>query len=55
MKWYDWLLILAWVLIFGFVAPYLISAASWIAVSLGFALLVGLVVVTFKRFEHVFD
>jgi L-asparagine transporter-like permease len=52
MKWYDWVLIAAWAAYFVFLGPWLISAPSWIAVGLGFALLVGLVVVTSKRVFH---
>ena len=51
----DWLLVLAWVLIVGFIGPWLISAPSWIAVSLGFALLIGLVAFTFKRIKHYYE
>jgi hypothetical protein len=50
MKKSDWVLLAAWVAYVDFVGPWLISAPSWIAVGLGFALLIGLVVVTAKRF-----
>lgn len=45
----DWLLLGAWVAYVAFVGPWLISAPSWIAVGLGFGLLVALVVFTAKR------
>ena len=51
MKRIDWLLIAAWTAYIGFVGPWLISAASSIAVGLGFALLIGLVVFTAKRLK----
>jgi len=47
----DWLLVAAWVAYVAFVGPWLISAPSWIAVGLGFALLIALVVVTTKRLK----
>lgn len=52
MKKVDWLLAAAWVAFIAFVGPWLISAPSWIAVGLGFGILVGLVVVTSKRVFH---
>jgi hypothetical protein len=52
MKRIDWILIAAWAAYIAFVGPWLISAPSWIAVGLGFTILVGLVFVTSKR---VFD
>lgn len=45
----DWILVAAWCAYIAFVGPWLISAPHWIPVGLGFALLIGLVVVTFKR------
>jgi hypothetical protein len=48
----DWLLVAAWTGYIGFVGPWLISAPSWIAVGLGIALLIGLVVVTSKRLKN---
>jgi hypothetical protein len=45
----DWVLIAAWVAYVAFVGPWLISAPSWIAVGLGFGLLIALVVVTFRK------
>jgi hypothetical protein len=47
----DWLLVAAWVAFVTFIGPWLISAPSWIAVGLGFGILLGLVVVTIKRFK----
>ena len=52
MKAFDWVLAAAWLAYFVFLGPWLISAPSWIAVGLGFGLLVGLVVVTAKRYFH---
>jgi hypothetical protein len=49
MKWFDWVLIAVWVAFVTFIGPWLISAPSWIAVGLGFAILLALVVATFKR------
>jgi hypothetical protein len=49
MKKTDWLLIAAWIAYIAFLGPWLISAPSWIAVGLGFALLLGLGVFTVKR------
>ena len=49
IKFWDWLLVFVWVMTVAFIGPYLISQPSWIAVGLGFALLIGLVAVTFKR------
>lgn len=46
----DWGLVAAWAAYIAFVGPWLISAPSWIAVGLGFGLLVALVVFTAKRF-----
>jgi hypothetical protein len=43
------ILIAAWVAYVAFVGPWLISAPSWIAVGLGFAILLGLLIATFKR------
>lgn len=45
----DWTLLAAWVAYVSMVGPWLISAPSWIAVGLGFAILLGLVILTFKR------
>lgn len=45
----DWFLIAAWAAYFVFLGPWLISAPSWIAVGLGFGLLVALVIFTAKR------
>jgi hypothetical protein len=53
MKRVDWLLLAAWVAYVVFLGPWLISAPSWIAVGLGFGLLIALVVVTFKRFGKI--
>jgi hypothetical protein len=50
MKRVDWVLVAAWVAYVAFVGPWLISAPSWIAVGLGFGFLIGLVIVTAKRF-----
>ncbi len=47
----DWLLVAAWTAYIAFVGPWLISAPSWIAVGLGFALLIGLVYFTAKRIK----
>jgi FtsH-binding integral membrane protein len=51
----DWALIAAWVAYVAFVGPWLISAPSWIAVGLGFAILLGLVVVSFKRIKSYYE
>ena len=51
----DWTLIAAWVAYVAFVGPWLISAPSWIAVGLGFAILLGLVVVSFKRVKSYYE
>jgi hypothetical protein len=52
----DWLAIAAWTAYIGFVGPWLISAPSWIAVGLGFAILIALVFFTskvvMKRWEN---
>lgn len=45
----DWALVAAWVFTVTFAGPYLISQPNWIPVGLGFALILGLVVATFKR------
>lgn len=47
----DWLLVAAWTAYIAFVGPWLISAPSWIAVGLGFALLIALIVSTVKRIK----
>lgn len=47
----DWLLVAAWCAYIAFVGPWLISAPSWIAVGLGVALLIALVVFTVKRVQ----
>ena len=52
MKRIDWILAAAWVAYIAIIGPWLISAPSWIAVGLGFGLVVGLVVVTAKRYFH---
>ncbi len=46
---FDLLLIFAWVVFVIFLGPWLISAPSWIAVGLGFAILGLLLWVTVKR------
>jgi hypothetical protein len=51
----DWLLVAAWCAYIAFVGPWLISAPSWIAVGLGVALLIALVVVTFKRVKSFYE
>lgn len=52
---WDWLLAAAWLITLGFAGPYLISQPSWTAVGLGFALLIGLVVVTIKRVKIYYE
>lgn len=51
----DWGLVAAWIAYLAFIGPWLISAPSWIAVGLGFALLIGLVVYTFKRVKSFYE
>ena len=51
----DWALIAAWLAYVIFIGPWLISAPSWIAVGLGFAILLGLVVVSFKRVKSFYE
>lgn len=55
MKKVDWVLVAAWIAYLAFIGPWLISAPSWIAVGLGFALLIGLVVYTFKRVKSFYE
>lgn len=54
-RFWDWLLVFVWVMTVAFIGPYLISQPSWIAVGLGFALLIGLVVVTFHRVKKYYE
>jgi len=49
----DWTLVTAWVLFVALVGPWLVSAASNIAVILGVLILLGLVVLTVKRVKEV--
>jgi MFS superfamily sulfate permease-like transporter len=51
----DWVLVATWLAYLVFVGPWLISAPSWIAVGLGFTILVGLVVFTSKRFKSHYE
>jgi hypothetical protein len=55
MNTWDWLLVAVWLLTVGFIAPWLISAPSWIAVGLGFGLLIALVVITIKRVKFHYE
>ena len=47
----DWALVAAWVGYIAFAGPYLISQPNWIPVGLGFAMIIGLVVATYKRIK----
>ncbi len=51
----DWILIVAWAAYLIFIGPWLISAPSWIAVGLGFGILVGLLVVTFRKAKNRYE
>jgi hypothetical protein len=55
MTYKDWLLVSAWVLYVALLGPFLISAASNIAVILGLVILIGLIVVTFKRVKSYYE
>lgn len=45
----DWILVAAWAVYIALLGPWLVSAASNIAVGLGLVILIGLIVATVKR------
>lgn len=53
MKSLDWVLVAAWAIYIALLGPWLVSAASNIAVVLGLVILIGLIVVTVKRVKKV--